>query len=213
MIRNLIAAVAALALLCASVAADAAGRKPVNCARFHLDANAHESLQEVTLPPAEKCVPREVTASDGNTYLLPDPACTPGAINPTVTAEVLRDPKFRTTCVRDGATSAVNKRKTYVWYDIKPPKNNTGQNQTCELDHVISLELGGADTLDNIFPQCGPNGVALNSRYFKMKDKVENYLAKQVRSGAMEPEEAQHGISSDWTQYLEAAGARRNVRR
>jgi hypothetical protein len=208
MIRNLIAAVAALALLCASVSADAAGRKPVNCARFHLDANAHEALQEATLPPAEKCVPREVTASDGNTYLLPDPACTPGAINPTVTAEVLRDPKFRTTCVRDGATSAANKRKTYVWYDIKPPKKNTGKNQTCELDHLCSLELGCADTLENIWPQCGPKGVKLNSRYFKIKDKVENYLAREVKAGRMDLSEAQHGVAEDWTQYIDAAAGK-----
>jgi len=49
------------------------------------------------------------------------------------------------------------------------------------LDHLISLELGGADTLDNIWPQCGPSGVALPQRFFKEKDTVENFLAMQVR--------------------------------
>jgi hypothetical protein len=34
---------------------------------------------------------------------------------------------------------------------------------------------------------------------------VENYLAAQVKSGAMDLAEAQRGISKDWTQYLDAA--------
>lgn len=68
---------------------------------------------------------------------------------------------------------------------------NTGRTQTCELDHLISIELGGADTLDNIWPQCGPRGVVLPKRFFKQKDDVENYLAAQVRAGAIRLEDAQ----------------------
>jgi hypothetical protein len=77
--------------------------------------------------------------------------------------------------------------------------------QTCELDHLISLELGGADTLDNIWPQCGPPGRVLRERFFKQKDIVENYLAKQVRDGVMDLNQAQQGIATDWTQYIDDA--------
>jgi hypothetical protein len=70
---------------------------------------------------------------------------------------------------------------------------------------LISLELGGADTLENIWPQCGPKGVVLRNRYFKQKDIVENYLAREVKAGRMDLSEAQRGIAQDWTQYLDAA--------
>lgn len=142
-----------------------------------------------------------------NGYPLPDPLCTPGAVNPTLTLDVLRAPHFHTGCVRSHATTESQKTSTYALYGIAHPLNNTGASQTCELDHLISLELGGADTLDNIWPQCGPDGVTLNQRYFKQKDMVENWLAVQVYTGKITLQAAQHGIASDWTQYIEAAKA------
>jgi hypothetical protein len=140
-----------------------------------------------------------------NGFPVPDPACTPGAFNPTLTADVLRNPGFRTSCVRSQTTTEAEKASTYSLYGIPHPSNNTGASQTCELDHLISLELGGADTLDNIWPQCGPPGVSLTQRYFKEKDGVENYLARLVKDGQMDLAEAQRGIATDWTQYVEAA--------
>jgi hypothetical protein len=73
------------------------------------------------------------------------------------------------------------------------------------LDHLISLELGGADTLDNIWPQCGPSRVKLATRYFKIKDGVENYLAAKVKAGEISLQDAQRGIAADWTQYISDA--------
>lgn len=137
-------------------------------------------------------------------FPLPDPDCTPGAVNPTLTADVLQRKGFTTKCVRDAATSAKAKASTYTWYAIPHPKRNTGRTQTCELDHVISLELGGADTLDNLWPQCG-DGSVLAKRWFKIKDAVENYLAREVRAGRMDLQEAQDGVTSDWSQYVPAA--------
>jgi hypothetical protein len=140
-----------------------------------------------------------------NGLSVPDPRCTPGAINPTVTLAVLQNPAFRTSCLRDQATSASAKDATYRWYGIKKPTGNVGLQQTCEKDHLISLELGGSDTLANLWPECGPDGTPLPARFFKQKDRVENYLADQVESGAMPLEEAQRGIATDWTQYIEPA--------
>lgn len=140
-----------------------------------------------------------------NGYPIPDPACTPGAYNSTLTLAVMKDRRFRTGCVRNQATSEEEKGVTYHWYRITKPAHNIGAAQTCELDHFISLELGGADTLDNIWPQCGPGGARGIKRYFKQKDTVENYLASQVRAGKMPLRDAQQGIARDWTQYLDAA--------
>jgi len=173
------------------------------CQVSGIDPGAAQSLSDWQEPDPSSCQPRII-----NGYPVPDARCTPGAINPTLTLEVLQNPNFRTgQCVRDNATTPAQKDKTYRWYGIPKPPHNTGQTQTCEKDHLISLELGGADTLANIWPQCGPDGVALKKRYFKQKDLVENYLADQVKQGAIPLADAQHGIASDWTQYIPAATA------
>jgi hypothetical protein len=171
----------------------------VDC--HNVDSEGAAPLQAVALPPEKVCTQRVVPRG----FILPDPACTPGAINPTVTINVLQDPNYRTSCTRDGATSAAQKNKTYGWYGLPHPAHNTGASQFCELDHLISLELGGADTLENIWPQCGPDKVTLRERYFKQKDAVENYLAAQVKAGTISLHDAQWGIANDWTQYLDAA--------
>ena len=135
-------------------------------------------------------------------YPVPDPRCTPGGINPSISVEVLRDPRWRTRSVRNCDTSEAQKHIAYRWYDVQKPRINSNQNQVCELDHLVPLELGGADGLGNIWPQCGPDAVTLNARYFKQKDRVENYLAQEVKSGRIALGSAQRGIASDWTQYL-----------
>ena len=87
-------------------------------------------------------------------YARPD--LTPGSVNPDFTQEniatTLCSKKWGTDSVRNTDTTESEKAKTYTTYDIPHPKNNTGANQTCELDHLISLENGGGDGLDNIWP-------------------------------------------------------------
>jgi hypothetical protein len=173
-----------------------------NCDAFKtLDSKASSRLGDAD----QQVQDRDCKTQVKNKYPVPDPRCTPGAINATLTVDILRDPAFRTTCVRDNATTPTEKSSTYDSYRIQHPEDNRGVMQTCELDHLVSLELGGADTLDNIWPQCGPPDVVLRERYFKQKDMVENYLAKQVRDGLMKLKDAQDGIAKDWTQYLDAA--------
>jgi hypothetical protein len=144
-----------------------------------------------------------VSIRDG--YPVPDSRCTPGGVVPGVSADVLQDPLWRTRCIRNCQSSESQKHVTYEWYSLVRPKQNNGANQVCELDHLVPLELGGADGLGNIWPQCGLNEHALQDRYFKRKDRVENYLAAKVRAGEMPLLEAQRGIAADWTQYLAAA--------
>jgi hypothetical protein len=171
---------------------------PKGCDQFNIDTKASQALVTVILPPHGTCHTR--TTSGGE--LLPDPKCTPGAINPTLTDDVLKNAAFRTGCVRNNATSENEKKSTYKWYHTKRPRNNVHLTQTCELDHLIPLYLGGADTLDNIWPQCGPKGVHLDDRYFKEKDKVEYFLGRQVREGKMDLATAQKGIAKDWTKFI-----------
>jgi hypothetical protein len=140
-----------------------------------------------------------------NGYPEPDARCTPGGVNPTVTEDVMRDPAWRTQEVRNCAESEAQKHAAYGWYDIATPQVNSNENQVCELDHLVPLELGGADGMGNIWPECGPDGVTLKQRYFKQKDMVENYLAEEVKAGRIPLGDAQKGIARDWTQYLNDA--------
>jgi hypothetical protein len=173
---------------------------PTICKKLGIDPEGSNPITRVDLPPVGTCKP---VVKNG--LPLPDPKCSPGAVNPTLTLTVLKTPGFTTKCVRDFATSATEKQMTYKWYKIAKPAHNSGQSQVCELDHIISLELGGADTLDNLWPQCGPNRAVLNKRFFKQKDAVENFLAREVKAGRMKLDVAQQGIAEDWTQFLAAA--------
>jgi esterase/lipase superfamily enzyme len=168
----------------------------------NVDAAASQPLRAVSLPPSpqDKC-----SIKLNNGYPVPDPTCTPGAINPTATLEVLVSPRYRTSCLMNNRITVNQKATTYDWYNISQPKDNVGPNQTCQLDHLVPLELGGADTLDNIWPLCGPPGVRLAQRYFAQKTLVNNYLIMQVRMGLIPLADAQRGIASDWTQYLDDA--------
>jgi hypothetical protein len=173
---------------------------PPICGKLNINPEASDPVTQVSLPPVGTCKPIVK-----NGLPLPDPKCSPGAVNPTLTLEVMKTKGFTTQCVRDLATTPTEKAATYKWYKIAKPAHNSGQSQVCELDHIISLELGGADTLDNLWPQCGPSKAALNKRFFKQKDAVENFLAREVRAGRMKLDVAQQGIAEDWTQFLAAA--------
>jgi esterase/lipase superfamily enzyme len=190
----------ARALSCALVGLSLIGFDPAQAQMCrNVDRAAHEPLREVSLPPKNSC---EVRLSNG--FPIPDPSCTPGAVNPTVTLDVLRDPAYRTSCAKNRRASSQQRTSVYDWYRIGRPRDD-GANPTCDLDRLIPLELGGTDTPDNIWPQCGPPGVRSSQRYFKQKDLVEKYLVAQVKSGEIDLAEAQRGIAADWTQYLDEA--------
>jgi hypothetical protein len=71
----------------------------------------------------------------------------------------------------------------------------TGQPPTdYELDHLVSLELGGApEDVANLWPEPW-----IGEANAHMKDAVENYLHRQVCHRAMPLSEAQRQIASDW---------------
>jgi hypothetical protein len=166
-------------------------------AKFHIDPKASDS-RGWHEPAAGSC--KVVVRAGGHRF--PDPACTPGALNPTVDADVLSDPAFKTDCVRDMATSVEDKKKVFAWYGLR-------EDDTCEMDHFVSLEIGGADTLDNIWPECGPAGATGMARDFKQKDSVELYLGEQVKlgpaKGGMSQQDARQRVIRDWTALIDAA--------
>jgi len=66
-------------------------------------------------------------------------------------------------------------------------------DQFCEIDHLISRELGGDDVVDNLWPQS--YGGNWNARD---KDRLENRLHKEVCDGNLALRRARQMITNDW---------------
>ena len=63
-----------------------------------------------------------------------------------------------------------------------------------EVDHLISLELGGSNDIKNLWPQ----SYTTKPWNAHVKDKLENRLHKLICYGAINIVEAQIAISKNW---------------
>jgi hypothetical protein len=68
------------------------------------------------------------------------------------------------------------------------------QGRRCEIDHLISRELGGADDVRNLWPEA----YGTSPRNAVRKDRLENALHKEVCAGGLTLEAAQKAIATDW---------------
>ena len=117
--------------------------------------------------------------------VLPDPACTPGAVMPLSVDEVCNT----STKGRRNVTSAM-KKKVYAAYGVPRPQPSGAY----EVDHFVPLELGGSNDLANLWPE-----PASPTPGFHQKDCVEDYLHAQVCTDhTMSLSEAQQAIATDW---------------
>lgn len=122
--------------------------------------------------------------------LVQDPNLTPGTVD-------LKGTKGNVCTI--GYTKTVRnvpqslKRKVFELYNIDP------KSDKFEVDHLISLELGGSNDITNLWPQSYTT-FPWNARD---KDALENKLHKMVCKGEISLTDAQNEISSDWTKaYL-----------
>lgn len=126
---------------------------------------------------------------------LPDPGCTPGAIDPAVTQADIR----RTICV-PGYTERIRPPENVTEPEKRASLRSYGDRQPLhdfEYDHLVSLELGGArNDPRNLWPEPGasPNP----------KDSLENHLHAQVCDGRMTLAAAQLAIARDWVSAYRA---------
>jgi len=98
-----------------------------------------------------------------------------------------------TQCVRK--VSAATKRRVYMNYGLTG--NHTGfcnSDQGCEVDHLISLELGGSNDIKNLWPEPYENE-RFNAH---VKDQLENFLHTEVCAGRISLKQAQKEISENW---------------
>jgi hypothetical protein len=134
---------------------------------------------------------------------LPDPACTPGAVNPDVTPSTLRS----TICV-----SGYSAR-------IRPPREitdrekqlsaraygYTGRFATAKLDHLVPIGVGG-DPNDPRNLWLKPNEDPRATTNDNAKDDVEDALHDAVCDGRVGLVEAQRAIAADWGTALVVLG-------
>lgn len=123
---------------------------------------------------------------------LPDPACTPGAIFPSATKDQICTPGYSQN-VRD--VPEAEKNEVYAEYGVT--HHGAGEY---EVDHLISLELGGSNDIANLWPE-----PAEPRPGFHEKDQVENRLHDLVCRGAMPLSEAQARIATNWRAFYDGA--------
>ncbi|WP_225728082.1 MULTISPECIES: hypothetical protein [unclassified Nocardia] len=142
-------------------------------------------------------------ASDGQP--LPDPVCTPGAVNPKVTPE-----DIATTICKSGYTGSIRPAQGITDTEKKGNAQSyayTGDLGQAEYDHLISLELGG-DPNDprNLWVEPPSPGHQAKDGVNNPKDQVENKLHTLVCGGKVALADAQYAIATDWTTALAVVG-------
>jgi hypothetical protein len=107
--------------------------------------------------------------------LLPDPKLTPGKV-----AAGPRDTRGVTAAMRD---------KVFARYRIPPDRRSA-----YTIDHLIPKELGGADAVENLWPQ------RLNGRPYNphRKELLARKLMQLISNGQMTLAQAQQEIREDW---------------
>jgi hypothetical protein len=154
----------------------------------------HEFPSLVNQSPAGN-QPAQVHLGPADIY--PDPARTPGAVNPDITQQNIREticnPRWSTKSIRPEA-SYTNRLKVE---QINEYGYSDSRLRDYEEDHFIPLELGGNPTdPKNLWPE--PFETSIPGGGAHAKDKVENYLHAEVCSGSLTLEQAQREITEDW---------------
>jgi hypothetical protein len=148
-------------------------------------------------------------AADG--FTLPDPYCTPGAIDETVTQDSIDS----TICMKGYSRS------------VRPPLSLTepakfesmreygagGSPSDYEYDHLIPLSLGGASVTQNLWPEPNEGSPAqfdpADPYGQNAKDGVEDFLHYAVCHRLVSLRAAQEAIATDWTTAIERVGLTR----
>lgn len=118
---------------------------------------------------------------------LPDRRCSPGAIYADATLQMICTAGYSSR-VRD--VPEAEKSAVYAEYGI--PRTHFGRPY--EVDHIVSLELGGSNDIANLFPEAAADP----SPGFHVKDRLENRLHTLVCSHRLVLRAVQRAIASNW---------------
>lgn len=117
---------------------------------------------------------------------LPDPRCTTGARFSRATATQVCRSRYSS-----GVRHVTSSTKSAIYAEYGMRRHFDGR--TGEVDHLVSLELGGSNSRANLWPE------AAGARYGSIqKDRLENALHGEVCSGRITLRAAQRAIAGDW---------------
>lgn len=129
---------------------------------------------------------------------IPNPDLTPGKISDATQEQVCKvgftkDSRHVTQKMKD----EVFKRYGFISGQFKPGDY--------EIDHFISLELGGANDVENLWPQpyAGDHGA-------RKKDVIETHFHREICKGHMTLKDAQDRIRADWVKEYELWKSKRH---
>jgi hypothetical protein len=122
----------------------------------------------------------------------PDRRCSPGAIYSKLTKAVICSPSFRTSAIRNVSQSV--KFAVEREYGMKPGHYGSA----LEIDHIVSLELGGSNDVANLFPE-----KLYAEPGYRVKDQLENRLHALVCARSIGLRAAQRGIAANWQSLYE----------
>jgi hypothetical protein len=120
----------------------------------------------------------------------PDSRCSPGAYYSGLTKAVICSPRFRKSTVRDVPES----EKFAVEREYGLAAKHYGH--TLEIDHIVSLELGGSNDIANLYPEEAT--FTNHAPGFHIKDRLENRLHDLVCAGSLSLRSVQRQIASNW---------------
>lgn len=117
----------------------------------------------------------------------PDHRCSPGAYYSKLKTAVICSASFHTGSIRNVPQS----EKYAVEAEYGMAQKLYGSS--LEIDHIVSLELGGSNDIANLYPE-----KASPAPGYHVKDKLENKLHSLVCSGSMSLRNAQKQIAANW---------------
>lgn len=125
--------------------------------------------------------------------ILPDSHLSPGVANPKLTKQVICAKHFSTRPYRH--VTVEEKWNVYRRYGLNQcAKRGADCGKEYEIDHLIPLEAGGSNSMENLWPQ---------PRFTKQwnaatKDRLENELHRLICAGVIDQSEGQKAIASNW---------------
>jgi len=144
-----------------------------------------KSLKLISLFCLTCLITTSASAQNASPPIVPDPTKTPGDVLEVTKSDI---------CVPGYSKKVRNvpesvKKQAYAEYGIASHKP-----KEYEVDHLISLELGGSNALKNLWPQ----SYETSPYNAHVKDKLENKLHQMVCKGEIDLKMAQHAIATDW---------------
>jgi len=131
--------------------------------------------------------------------VVPDLKITPGEVRPNCTIEdICPHLKFSRPSMSSKMRSQIyNEYEMGKYCSQKFPSGSS----ICEVDHLVAIELCGATTVDNLWPQSYVQVMGAHT-----KDRLENKLHSMVCKGEISLEEAQQDLRywlESYKEYVE----------